>query len=287
MAALHLQHPAAETGLRPAAKPARTCGAERMDARKDARSDTEPHADRPEGGRPAGGKRRLYGRDAAVGHGARRPVHRGPRAEGCHRGRFDALGRPGDSCHPRPHDREADRGEVHPPPRQDPLRHRARRDADRHRVRFAQDPRAHREVGAVPVARRAGRGVAVRLPLRHRGLHGRGRVRPRARLRPRAGRGRLRPRGAVPVPGLRSADRAVAQRQAVAVLVVEMGRQGGGLAAAPGLRREAQHRPERQEAHQVAGQVDPVGRDGPPHRPVEEGRQRHVRHRREARSGAL
>ncbi|MFR4570214.1 MAG: DNA topoisomerase [Collinsella stercoris] len=78
-----------------------------------------------------------------------------------------------------------------------------------------------------------------------------------------------------------------AQRQAVAVLVVEVGRQGGGLAAAPGLRREAQHRPERQEAHQVAGQVDPVGKDGPPHRPVEEGRQRHVRHRREARSGAL
>ena len=28
----------------------------------------------------------LYGRDAAVGHGARRPVHRGPRAEGGHRG---------------------------------------------------------------------------------------------------------------------------------------------------------------------------------------------------------
>ena len=157
-----------------------------------------------------------------------------------------------DSCDARPHDREADRGVVHPPPRQDPLRHRARRDADRHRVRFAQDPRAHREVGAVPVARRAGRGVAVRLPLRHRGLHGRGRVRPRARLRPRAGRGRLRPRGAVPVPGLRSADRAVAQRQAVAVLVVEMGRQGGGLAAAAGLRREAQHRPERQEAQQVS-----------------------------------
>ena len=55
------------------------------------------------------------------------------------------------------------------------------------------------------------------------------------------------------MPGLRSADRAVAQRQAVAVLVVEMGRQGGGLAAAPGLRREAQHRPERQAKSILSG----------------------------------
>ncbi|MFR4802300.1 MAG: hypothetical protein ACLT98_02550 [Eggerthellaceae bacterium] len=67
-------------------------------------------------------------------------------------------------------------------------------------------------------------------------------------------------REAVRCPACGAPMRAVAQRQAVAVLVVEVGRQGGGAGSCSGLRREAQHRPERQEAHQVAGQVDPVGK---------------------------